>query len=302
MSMTSPNEFGLAPKQMTADSIVPPSGFSARLTLWTAAAMAFLAVFALALSLAADRLAERWSEELAHSSTLRVSAPEDQIEAQLAAAQRVLETTSGVESFRILTKEDQAELLAPWFGADMPVGQLPLPQLIEIKETEVGFDPQGLRLRLSAEVPGAVLDDHMRWRAPVVTAARGLNALGVVIMVVIIGTTATMITLAASAALAANAQVIQVLRLVGATDGYIAGAFVRRFTMRVLSGAAVGTIVGIAVMMLMPTAAFDEQQILTRLTFEGSEWIYAVLITPAAAVVAFFSTRRAALSTLKDLR
>ncbi|MEN8709063.1 MAG: FtsX-like permease family protein [Paracoccaceae bacterium] len=302
MSMNAPSDFGIAPKQMTADRIVPPSGFSARLTVWTAAAMAFLAVFALALSLAADRLATRWSADLAHSSTLRISAPTDQMDAQISAAQRVLETTTGVESFRILTKEEQAELLAPWFGAEMPIEQLPLPQLIEIKENEVGFDPQGLRLRLSAEVPGAVLDDHMRWRQPVVTAARGLNALGLVIMAVIIGTTGTMITLAASAALAANAQVIQVLRLVGATDGYIAGAFVRRFTMRVLSGAAVGTIVGLGVMMLMPTAAFDEEQILTRLSFEGSEWVYAVLITPAAALVAFFSTRRAALSTLKDLR
>ena len=101
MSMNAPSDFGIAPKQMTADRIVPPSGFSARLTVWTAAAMAFLAVFALALSLAADRLATRWSADLAHSSTLRISAPTDQMDAQISAAQRVLETTTGVESFRI---------------------------------------------------------------------------------------------------------------------------------------------------------------------------------------------------------
>ena len=40
-----------------ADRVVPPAGFTVRLTLFTAAAMAFLAVFALALSLAAGRLA-----------------------------------------------------------------------------------------------------------------------------------------------------------------------------------------------------------------------------------------------------
>ena len=33
-----------------ADRIVPPTGYTVRLTLFTAAAMAFLAVFALALS------------------------------------------------------------------------------------------------------------------------------------------------------------------------------------------------------------------------------------------------------------
>ena len=51
---------------------------------------------------------------------------------------------------------------------------------------------------------------------------------------------AAMITLAARAALAANAEVIRVLRLVGAKDSYIARAFVRRFTLRTLAGAAVG--------------------------------------------------------------
>ena len=50
-----------------------------------------------------------------------------------------------------------------------------------------------------------------------------------------------MITLAANAALATNAQVIRVLRLIGARDTYIARAFVRRFTLRALSGAAIGT-------------------------------------------------------------
>ena len=40
-----------------ADRVVTPSGFTAQLTLFTAGAMAFLAVFALALSLASGRLA-----------------------------------------------------------------------------------------------------------------------------------------------------------------------------------------------------------------------------------------------------
>ena len=47
------------------DRIVPPTGFTAQLTLFSAAAMAFLAVFALALALATGRLADRWSSELA---------------------------------------------------------------------------------------------------------------------------------------------------------------------------------------------------------------------------------------------
>ena len=75
--------------------VVPPSGFTAQLTVITAAAMAFLAVFALALSMATGRLADRWGTELARGSTVRISAPADQIETQTAAALKVLETTPG---------------------------------------------------------------------------------------------------------------------------------------------------------------------------------------------------------------
>ena len=44
-----------------ADRVVPPTGFTAQLTVFASAAMAFLAVFALALSLASGRLADRWN-------------------------------------------------------------------------------------------------------------------------------------------------------------------------------------------------------------------------------------------------
>ena len=86
-----------------ADRVVPPTGFTARLTLFAAGAMAFLTVFALALSLASGRLAARWGDELAQSSTLRISAPEEQMAAQTAAALTVLESTPGIASARALS-------------------------------------------------------------------------------------------------------------------------------------------------------------------------------------------------------
>lgn len=283
-----------------ADRVVPPTGFTARLTLFAAAAMAFLAVFALALSLATGRLADRWGEELARSSTLRISAPADQIQAQTEAALRVLQTTPGVASARPLSDEEQRALLEPWFGPDMPVDQLPIPQLIDITETADGYDAQGLRLRLAGEVPGAVLDDHTRWRVPMVRAASRLRLLGWVSILLIGGAMAAMITLAANAALAANAQVIAVMRLVGARDGYIAQAFVRRFTLRALGGAAAGTAAGILAVMLLPSAQTDGG-FLTGLGFQGLHWFTPLMIPPAAALVGFLATRAAATKTLKEL-
>lgn len=283
-----------------ADRVVPPSGFTAQLTLFAAGAMAFLAVFALALSLAAGRLADRWGSELARTATVRIVAPLDQRAAQTDAALRILETTKGVETARALTDAEQQALLAPWFGPDLALDALPVPRLIEVIENSAGMDAAGLRLRLAAEVPGAVLDDHGRWREPLVQAATRLRLIGWVSIGLIAAAVAAMITLAAQAALAANAQVIAVLRLVGATDDYIAQAFVRRFTLRALSGAAAGTVVGMAAVLLLPSAS-ETGGFLTGLGFRGLHWLLPFLIPLLAGAVALAATRAAARRTLRGL-
>lgn len=282
-----------------ADRTVPPTGFTARLTVFVSGAMAFLAVFALALSLATGRLADRWSGELAQTSTLRISAPPEQVDAQIRAALDVLTTTPGVVSARALTVDEQTALLEPWFGPDLPIDSLPIPQLIEIVEDRSGYDATGLRARLQAEVPGAVLDDHTRWREPLVAAAGRLRSLGFVALLLIGTATAAMITLAAQSALSANTQVIRVMRLVGAQDVYIARAFVRRFTIRAMLGATIGIIAGILGLLLMPSSDVAGG-FLTGVGFVGAGWLLPLLIPPLAGIVAFWATRSAALRTLRE--
>lgn len=283
-----------------ADRVVPPSGFTARLTVFSAGAMAFLAVFAMALSFATGRLADRWSQELARTATVRISAPKGQVAAQTAAVLAVLETTPGVAAARALDEAEERALLEPWFGPDLPLDALPIPQLVEIIESAEGFDAEGLRLRLQAEAPGAVLDDHTRWREPLVGAAERIRMLGLLAITLIAATTAAMVSLAANSALAANGQVIRVLRLVGARDSYIARAFVRRFTLRALAGAAAGTLLGAVAIALIPKAQTVDG-FLTGLGFQGAEWFWLLILPPAAAAVAFFATRLAAFRSLRKL-
>ncbi len=282
------------------DRVVPPSGPTAWLTTFTAATMAFLAVFALALALASGRLADRWSEGLANSATIRISAPADQMELQTQVVLDLLSTTPGIASARALTDDEQRRLLEPWFGPDLPISSLPIPRLIEITEASPGYDGEGLRQRLAAEAPGAILDDHTRWRRPLTVAAERLRFLGLVSIVLIIGAMAAMVTLAANAALATNAQVIKVLRLVGARDSYIARAFVRRFTIRALGGAAIGTILGMLAVLALPSAD-AAGGFLTGLGFQGAGWLLPLLLPPLAGAIAFGATRFAAFRKLKEL-
>ena len=282
------------------DRVVPPSGPTAWLTTFTAATMAFLAVFALALAIASGRLADRWSEGLANSATIRISAPADQMDRQTQVVLELLGTTPGIASARALTDEEQRRLLEPWFGPDLPLSALPIPRLIEITEGNPGYDGEGLRQRLAAEAPGAILDDHTRWRRPLTVAAERLRFLGLVSILLIIGAMAAMVTLAANAALATNAQVIKVLRLVGARDSYIARAFVRRFTLRALGGAAIGTVLGMLAVLALPSAD-AAGGFLTGLGFQGAGWFLPLLLPPLAGAIAFGATRFAAFRKLREL-
>ncbi len=281
-------------------AVVPPSGPTAWLTAFTAAAMTFLCVFALALALASGRLADRWSGALSRTATIRLLAPAEQMQLQTDAILALLATTPGIAASRVLTDAEQRALLEPWFGPDLPVDSLPIPRLIEITEADPGYDGEGLRQRLAAEAPGAVLDDHTRWRRPLAEAASRIRLLGVLSIALIGAAMAAMITLAANAALAANAEVIRVLRLVGAKDSYIARAFVRRFTLRALTGAAIGAAAGLAGVALLPRAD-AAGGFLTGLGFTGTGWLWPLVLPPVAAAVAFAATRRAAFAKLKEL-
>ena len=287
-----------------AARVVPPAGFTAHLTLFTTAVMGFLAVFVLALSLAAGRLAASWSNELAGSVTVRIMAPQADLPALTDVALAVLETTAGVISARALGTDEQQALLAPWLGTDIPVEDLPLPRMIDADVDPDRFDAAGLRLRLAGEVPAAILDDHGRWRRPLGQAAGRLRVLGGLAAILILGAIAAMVTLAAHAALAANAQVISVLRLVGASDGYIAGAFVRRFTRRAVLGAACGAAAGVIALVLMPVgeAGAGGTGLLTGLRFQGASWLVPAVVPIFAGFVAWLATTAAARQTLGRLR
>ncbi|NNK66961.1 MAG: cell division protein FtsX [Rhodobacteraceae bacterium] len=289
------------PSPTDPERLVPPSGITAQLTAFAAGAMAFLAVFALALMFATNRVADRWSAELAQTATIRVSAPAPQMAEQVQSVLTILGQTPGVASARAMGDDEQRALLAPWFGPDLPVEVLPIPRLIEVVEDSTGIDAEGLRLRLRAEVPGAVLDDHGRWRRPLIEAAERLRTLGVLSIALIALTMAAMVTLAASASLSANGKVIAVLRLVGARDSYVIRAFVRRFMLRALAGASVGTVFAMAAIAVFPDSGRDTG-FLTGLGFRGLEWFVPLLIPPVAAMVAFWATRIAAARKLREIR
>ncbi|MFQ3349158.1 MAG: cell division transport system permease protein, partial [Paracoccaceae bacterium] len=232
--------------------VVPPSGLGFWLTGLTAAVMSFLAIFALALALTAGAVAQKWVAELQGKATIRLVQTVEDGPQKVQAILGILAQTPGILVAAPLGESAQAALLAPWLGDGIPLDTLPLPQMIDMTYAGETYDFEGLRLRLAAEVPDAIIDDHMRFQAPVMAAVRQLRLIGYGALSLILATTAMMVVLAVNAALAANESVIKVLQLVGATDRYIVRAFVRRFTVRAFAGATMGSLCAVFFLFYMP--------------------------------------------------
>jgi len=75
---------------------------------------------------------------------------------------------------------------------------------------------------------------------------------------------------------------------------------VRRFTLRALGGALIGTIIGMGAILMLPQATGD-RIFLTGLGFQQAQWFMPLIIPVLAGAVAFFATRAAARRTLGRL-
>jgi cell division transport system permease protein len=279
--------------------VVPNTGFTKWLTTFTAGAMSFLAVVGLAFSLICSNLSNEWGESLKNSS-LRLSAPTDLLEKQTNMALAILEQTSGVESAQLVGIGAKKKLLEPWLGVDFPLEAIAMPALIEIRETEAGVDYEGLRLRLSAELPSASLDNHSEWKRPIEVVSKLASQLGLFTVILIILSSISMVAMASNAALSANVKVLRVLRLVGAFDTFIVTAFVRIFTLRVFLGSLTGTVCAGLVLFLIPTFS-ENLGILDVVSLEIKDMIYIACVPFLFAIISIFVTRNAVKSSLKRL-
>ena len=282
-----------------AERAIPKRGFTAQLTTVTAAALAFLLVFVLAASLSASRAASLWASEFSDSASVRIAADIDNQEAVVETALTFLAQVPGIASARPLSIEEEQALLAPWLGSNVPIDLLPLPKLIEVT-TEDGFDGATLGAQLTATVPGATLDDYGSWRGPLIAAAQRARLLAWIavglIGVVLVG----LVTLAAQVSLTSNRQTIGVLRLVGATDSYIAQAFVRRFALRSVIGATIGTAIGLVAIRLLLTADVASSVGLPQ-PFPGFQALWLLGIPVLSGGAALLATQFVAQRALKEI-
>lgn len=212
---------------------------SGRFLPWIIALMVYLAaVGGVALIWLGDTLS-RWDESL--TSELTVQLPADTSAPRLEMALGALRQTKGVVWAYLLTPEENAKLLEPWLGNTLPVDNLPLPRLVDVRiDPHVAIDYATLRQQLDSIVAGAQLDNNSTWLAGVREFALRVEGVIGAGVIVVTGLIIAIIVFTARIGLAIHRSVIELLHLLGAQDAYIA----RQFQVHALGLGLRGGIIG----------------------------------------------------------
>src|SRR5690348_9107790 len=228
-----------APRFETA--IVPRNSISGLSLVAIVAIMTFLASLTIGSVFLIYRSANEWRSEVAREATIQVRPLQGRnLDADVDRAAALAKGISGVGAVRAMSRQESAQLLAPFMGAGLTLDELPVPRMIVVALGRGTADLAQLRRVLSAEVPPASLDDHRGWISHMRAMADSAVIGGIVILVLMLAATVLSVSFATRGAMATNRQVIEVLHFIGARNAFIARHFQGHFLMLGLQGGAIG--------------------------------------------------------------
>lgn len=278
-------------EMLQPSGLLPAGEAPVRLAAAAAAAMAFVACIILALALAAGGMADRWEAALGARTTVEL--PPDTDETRIDAVITLLLARDGVTEARRLTEAETRALLEPWLGEADGLREFRLPILIDVGLADA--PPADLARALEDVQPGAVLVDHAAWWRPVEAMARAVRRTAWIAALLVGGAAAATLWLAAAASAARNARAIEVLRLVGAEDGFIVSRLARPFALASGAGALLGSLAALAVLVLLRLSAGGSGFVPGP---SGGGWLAFLLIPPLGFGIGWAAARAAVARTL----
>ena len=271
-------------------------------------AMVYLAALALAGTFALDGTVRQWSDSLRGALTVQLPGvaqnPEgDEAQARIDAAVSVLLQTSGVISATPLPYAQSQALLEPWLGAgDLPA-DLPIPIIVDVSvNTGARINYERLGQRLEDVVPGARISDNGVFLSRLVTLARVVQLVGVVVMVIVSVAAVSIVVFATRAGMTSHRDTIELLHLIGARDSYIARRFVTHALTYGLTGGVLGLALAVVTLAALALAAQGvDQTLLPRLSLSLTAWLGLLGIPLASALIAMITARMTVLRALRKL-
>ncbi len=275
--------------------LLPSADGGDRALVFVTAVLCAVACLCGGASLAVARAARGWTGELAAAATVQVRAGSGETPAEAAArAAEALAGAPGVVEARALPRADAVKLLEPWFGQGGVPDDLPVPQLVAVDlDRRAPASAPVLERALKAAGVDADVDDGRRWRGDIQRAARGVAAGAVAAALLVAAAAAAVAAYATRAGLAARRELVEVLHLVGARPGYVAGLFQRRFAWLAFRGGAYGAAAA-AALLALGRGAGGGDGFSPLLPLAWSDLLIVVPCPPVVALAAAVAARRTA--------
>jgi cell division transport system permease protein len=281
-----------------ATPIIPKHAAPLRALTVTMAVMCYLACLAIGALFLVNRAVTSWTNGLTGEVTVQVRETRgDDMDAKLKKAEEIIAAEPGITSVEVLDRDAGVKLLEPWLGQN-DLADLPVPRLIRVRiNPSAGTDFGVLSAALSQAVPGATVDTHERWVDQLTDMARSLSRLALLVLALIIVSAVAMVIFATRAALSANRQIVDVLRLVGASNGFISRQIDKRFILSGLFAGLIGTALGLVTFLVLglsrTTAVADAALDILSIP-SGANWpLYvSLLLLPVVATVIALVTSR----------
>jgi cell division transport system permease protein len=243
---------------MTADvdlqarRVLPDGRFSGPMP-WVIAIMMVFAVLAAAAGLSIGRAVSTMETALAGKVTVQIVDANPDTRARARAALVVeLRRMANVRAVEEIGEGELRDLLAPWLGDAGLSADLPVPALIDVTLNDASQAAVDDLTRTAQGIaPGARIDRHGDWMGPLGGLLAALRWLSLALVVLTAIAAAAVVVLGARAAMDQHRATIDVMHLMGATDRQISRLFEHRVAQDAISGAALGFVVALGLVVLV---------------------------------------------------
>lgn len=275
--------------------------------VWIIALMVYMATLVLSGDMVLNRVTGHWENTMTGRMTVEIppveGANEIAANARASAVIEVLEDAGGVINARRLPDDELLEMIDPWLGGIVAPDVLPMPVLIDVE-----IDPQNkpdlaaLNAKIARQVPDARLDDHQAWLSDVLELINAMKIAALTLTFAIFMTAIGAVGGAIRSRMALHGDEVNLLHLMGASDGYIAGQFQRYAMISTLQGGMAGIILAWLTLYVLGRMAGElDSQMVPHMSLGLSDWAVLALIPLAGAAIAMLTARRTVISQLKQM-
>ena len=241
-----------APPAAASRRVLPEGRFAGPMP-WVIALMICLAVLAAAAGLAIGHATAAMQGTLAGRVTVQIVEANPDVRARVRIAiARELRRSANVTEVTEIGDANVRVLLTPWLGEEGLDSELPVPALIDVTLIDAG-DAAVAAVTQSANAlaPNARIDRHADWLGPLAGLLDTLKWLAVGLVALTAAAAAAAVILGSRAAMDQHRATIDVMHLLGASDRQIARLFGRRVAQDAVSGAALGFVAAVGVLIIV---------------------------------------------------